>query len=49
LALEEIFSDPKAIVAIEWAEKIEKILPKKRIDVCFEHLSENQRKIVFFK
>jgi tRNA threonylcarbamoyladenosine biosynthesis protein TsaE len=49
LALEEIFSDPKVIVAIEWAEKIEKILPKKRIDICFEYLSENQRKIVFFK
>lgn len=46
LGLEEIFADPQAIVAIEWAEKIKKILPKKRIDVYFEYVSENQRKII---
>jgi tRNA threonylcarbamoyladenosine biosynthesis protein TsaE len=45
LGLEEIFNDPKAIVAIEWAEKIKKILPKKRIDIHFQYLTNNQRKI----
>jgi len=49
LGLEEIFSDPQAIIAIEWAEKIKKILPKRRIDICFDYVSENQRKIIFFK
>mgnify|MGYP001602541494 CR=1 FL=1 len=49
LGLEEIFSDTRAVVAIEWAEKIKKILPKKRIDICFDYVSENQRKIIFFK
>jgi len=45
LGLEEIFADKNAIVAIEWAEKIKKILPKKRIDIYFEYLSENKRRI----
>ena len=53
LGLEEVFSDPKAVVAIEWAEKItclpagrKEILPKKRIDIFFNYVSENQRKII---
>jgi len=45
LGLQEIFEDKEAIVAIEWAEKIKKILPKKRIDIYFDYISENQRKI----
>lgn len=45
LGLEEIWSDPKNIVAIEWAEKIKKILPKKRVDIYFEYLKEDRRKI----
>jgi len=45
LGLKEIWSDPQNIVAIEWAEKIKKILPKKRIDIYFEYLGEEKRKI----
>jgi len=45
LGLEEIFVDPNAIVAIEWAEKIKKILPKERIDIYFNYLSQNKREI----
>jgi len=45
LGLEEIFTDLDGIIAIEWAEKIKKILPKKRIDIYFDYISENQRKI----
>ncbi len=45
LGLKDIFADPKAIVAIEWAEKIKEVLPKKRIDIFFEYLGEDQRKI----
>ncbi len=45
LGLEEIWSDPQNIVAIEWAEKIKKILPKKRIDIHFEYLKEDKREI----
>jgi len=45
LGLEEIFADPKAIVAIEWAEKIDKILPRERTDIFFEYSGEKERKI----
>src|SRR5438094_891779 len=45
LGLLEIINDSKNIVAIEWAEKIEKLLPKKRINLLFEHLEKNRRKI----
>lgn len=45
LGLEEIFTDKDSMVVIEWADRIKEILPKKRIDVYFEYLEENQRKI----
>lgn len=45
LGLEELMAEKEAIVVIEWAEKIKSILPKKRIDVYFEYVSKNQRKI----
>lgn len=49
LGLEEIWNDKNNIIAIEWADKISDILPEKRIDLCFENLSENERKITIFK
>lgn len=45
LGLEEILNDKNVIVAIEWAEKLGSLLPNKRIDIYFEYLSENKRKI----
>lgn len=45
LGLEEIFADKKAITVIEWADRIKEILPKKRIDIYFEYLDENKRRI----
>ena len=45
LGLQEILDDPQNIVAIEWAEKIKDILPSKRIEVYFEHIDENTRRI----
>lgn len=45
LGILEIFADKNAIVAIEWAEKIKNILPKKRIDIFFKYKGENERKI----
>lgn len=44
LGLGEIF-DKNAICVIEWADKIEKLLPKKRIDVFFEIKDDNKRLI----
>jgi len=45
LGLQEIWSDPKNIVVIEWAEKIKKILPKRKTEIFFENIDENRRKI----
>lgn len=45
LGLEEIFADQNGVIAIEWAEKIKKILPKKRIDIQFNYLNQGERKI----
>jgi len=48
LGLEEIISDPQNIVAIEWAEKMGNMLPKKRIDIYFEYVDEHKRRITRF-
>lgn len=45
LGLEEIFTDEEGITVIEWADRIEKLLPQKRINLYFEYLEENKRKI----
>lgn len=45
LGVEEIINNPQNIVAIEWAEKMGKLLPEKRVDVYFENLGEEKRKI----
>ena len=45
LGLEEILNDKSAIVAIEWAEKMGNLLPEKRVDIYFEYLGEDKRKI----
>ena len=47
LGFKEIISNPKNIVAVEWSEKIKKILPKKAIKLKFEFVSQNTRKISF--
>lgn len=46
LAFDEYLKDEKGIVFIEWADKVKKILPSKRIDVIFEIIDENTRKII---
>lgn len=45
LDFQEIISNPKNIVIIEWAEKIRKILPRNVIWIKFEILSKKERKI----
>jgi tRNA threonylcarbamoyladenosine biosynthesis protein TsaE len=46
IGFKEIISDFKNIIAIEWAEKIKKILPKKIIWIKFEFINKNTRKII---
>lgn len=46
LGLIELMRDPQNLFAIEWPEKIEKSLPEKRINLFFEYIDENKRKII---
>lgn len=47
LGLMELVNNPENLVAIEWPDKIENVLPDKRINVYFEFIEENKRKITF--
>lgn len=46
LGFKEIVSNPQNIVAVEWADRIRKILPKDTIIIQFEFINENKREIV---
>jgi tRNA threonylcarbamoyladenosine biosynthesis protein TsaE len=46
LGFREIIANPQNIVAIEWAERIKKILPKDIFGLKFKFVSKNIRKIV---
>jgi len=45
LGFADIIKDPQNIVAIEWAEKIQKILPKEMLILKFKFLEKNKREI----
>jgi len=46
LGFKEILENPKNIVAIEWADRIEKILPKKVLQINFKFLGKKEREIL---
>ncbi len=46
LSFKEIISSPYNIIAIEWAEKIKKIIPLERLNLKFEFINKNKRKII---
>ena len=46
LGFKEIISDPQNIIAIEWAEKINKLLPKQSIILDFKLKGEKEREII---
>lgn len=45
IGLREILADPTNLVVIEWAEKMSEDLPEKRVEIKFEYVSPNKRKI----
>lgn len=47
LGLQEIMEDKHAIVVIEWAEKIEKFLPKQTKRIYFTYRNEHEREIMY--
>ena len=46
LGFKEIINNPKNIVAIEWADKIKRILPKSSVWINFKFVDKNKRKIM---
>lgn len=47
LSWKDIIRDPKNIIAIEWPERVKKILPQKTIKIYFKFINENSREIIF--
>jgi len=47
LGLHELFEDKSAIIVIEWADRIKKILPKESLIIRFKFINQNTRKILF--
>lgn len=47
LDFEAVIHDPKNVVAVEWAERLPELLPKKKLHIAFEYVKESQRKITF--
>ncbi len=45
LGIKEIFKQSKTVVAIEWASRLEDLLPRERVNVYLEHQKENERYI----
>lgn len=45
LGIKEIINDPQNIVAIEWAEKMRRLLPRKRWSVKFDYVGEDKRRV----
>lgn len=45
LGMDEILKDKNNIIAIEWAENLLDLLPQKRIDLKFEYIDDNSRRI----
>ncbi|HSV95055.1 MAG TPA: tRNA (adenosine(37)-N6)-threonylcarbamoyltransferase complex ATPase subunit type 1 TsaE [Spirochaetia bacterium] len=43
--VEEIWSSPENLLVIEWPEKFQENLPKKRYDIFFKANGENEREI----
>lgn len=45
IGIEDYLGHPQTITVIEWADKVEKLLPKDTIKIFFENISKEKRKI----
>lgn len=45
LGFKEIIANPRNVVAVEWADRIKKILPRDTLWIQFEHGDNNKRSI----
>lgn len=48
IGVEEFLNEKDTVSAVEWAEKIEHLLPKNAIKIKMERLGESERKITYF-
>ncbi len=46
LNFREIISGEKNIIAIEWSENIEEVIPEKRIDISFSFINPKERELI---
>ena len=49
LGWEELVSNPRNIIMIEWVDRIKKLLPKDAIKISFEHKGKDEREISTIK
>lgn len=49
LGFQDIVSDPRAIVLVEWSDRVRRLLPKHRITIHFAHAGKNRRRISITK
>ena len=47
LDFKKLVLDPENIIAIEWPEKIKKVLPKKTIEIGFKFVDDKTRELTF--
>lgn len=47
IGLAEYLKKPGGISVIEWADRIEKLLPEEKLIIEFDFISQNQRKLTF--
>jgi tRNA threonylcarbamoyladenosine biosynthesis protein TsaE len=45
LGFKKIIADPKNIIAVEWSDRMQKLLPQNTIFISFEFYNKNKRKI----
>ncbi len=45
LGFKEIISNPKNLIAVEWSDRVKKIIPKSAIKLKFDFINKNTRKI----
>ena len=46
IGLQDFLNDPQTLVVIEWADKLDNLPKKNRIDVKIESLGQDERKVV---
>ena len=45
LGIHELIADPQNVIFIEWADRVQEILPEDSIVIRFQHVNETTRKI----